>query len=96
MHALYISVLVLIVAALAIFAYQNNESVTLHYFRRSITLPMSLLIAGVYVLGMLSGWIAYHLTPCFLPWRGKSAGLNGCYGGPRVKITLLPSPPERG
>ena len=55
MRALY-SVLVLIAAALAIFAYQNNESVTLHYFRRSITLPMSLLIAGVYVLGMLSGW----------------------------------------
>jgi len=56
MRVLYISVLVLIVAALAIFAYQNNESVTLQYFRRSITLPMSLLIAAVYVLGMLSGW----------------------------------------
>ena len=56
MHALYISVLVLIVAALAIFAYQNNESVTLQFFRRSITLPMSLLIAAVYVLRMLSGW----------------------------------------
>ena len=56
MRALYISVLVLIVAALAILAYQNNESVTLQYFRRSIILPMSLLITAVYVLGMLSGW----------------------------------------
>jgi uncharacterized integral membrane protein len=56
MRALYISVLVLIVAALAIFAYQNDESITLHYFRRSISLPMSLLIVAVYVLGMLSGW----------------------------------------
>ena len=56
MRALYISVLILIVAALAIFAYQNNESVTLQYFRRSITLPISLLIVVVYVLGMLSGW----------------------------------------
>ena len=56
MRALYIAVLVLIVAALAIFACQNNESVTLQYFRHSITLPMSVLIAAVYVLGMLSGW----------------------------------------
>ena len=56
MRTLYISVLVLIVAALVIFAYQNNESVTLQYFRHSIALPMSVLIAAVYVLGMLSGW----------------------------------------
>ena len=56
MRALYITVLVLIVAALAIFAYQNDEGVTLRYFGRGITLPMSLLIAAVYVLGMLSGW----------------------------------------
>jgi uncharacterized integral membrane protein len=56
MRALYFCVLILIVAALAIFAYQNDESVTLQYFRRSITLPISLLIVVVYVLGMLSGW----------------------------------------
>ena len=56
MRALYISVLILIVAALAIFAYQNGDSVTLQYFHRSITLPMSLLIVVVYLLGMLSGW----------------------------------------
>ena len=56
MRAFYMFVLILIVAALALFAYQNNESVTLQYFRRSITLPMSLLIVIVYVLGMLSGW----------------------------------------
>jgi uncharacterized integral membrane protein len=56
MRALYISVLILIVAGLAIFAYQNNESVTLQYFHRSITLQMPLLILVVYVLGMLSGW----------------------------------------
>jgi uncharacterized integral membrane protein len=56
MRALYISVLILIVAALALFAYQNDESVTLQYFRRRITLPMSLLIVVVYVLGMVSGW----------------------------------------
>jgi uncharacterized integral membrane protein len=56
MRALYVLILVVIVAAVAIFAYQNDDSVTLRYFDRSMTLPMSLLIAAVYVLGMLSGW----------------------------------------
>jgi uncharacterized integral membrane protein len=56
-----------IVAALAIFAYQNNESVTLQYFCRSITLPMSLLIAAVYVLGMQSGWTVVGFLRC--SWR---------------------------
>jgi uncharacterized integral membrane protein len=56
MRALYISVLILILAALAIFAYQNHESVTLQYFHGSMTLSMPLLIFVVYVLGMLSGW----------------------------------------
>ena len=74
MHALYISVLVLIVAALAIFAYQNNESVTLQFFRRSITLPMSLLIAAVYVLGMLSGWtvVGFLAAPGGVRWSAHS------------------------
>jgi uncharacterized integral membrane protein len=56
MRALYIIVLIVIVAALGIFAYQNGDSVTLQCFHRSITLPMSLLIVVVYLLGMLSGW----------------------------------------
>jgi uncharacterized integral membrane protein len=56
MRAFYFLVLIVIVAALVIFAYQNGESVTLQYFHRSITLPISLLIVVVYVLGMLSGW----------------------------------------
>ena len=68
MRVLYFSVLVIIMAALAIFAYQNNESVTLQYFRRSITLPMSMLIAAVYVLGMLSGWTVVGFLR--RSWRG--------------------------
>ena len=74
MRALYICVLVLIVAALAIFAYQNNESVTLQFFRRSITLPMSLLIAAVYVLGMLSGWtvVGFLAAPGGVRWSAHS------------------------
>jgi uncharacterized integral membrane protein len=47
---------VAIAPALAIFAYRNDEIITLRYFRRGITLPISLLISAVHLLGILSGW----------------------------------------
>jgi uncharacterized integral membrane protein len=68
MRGLYVLILILIVAALALFAYQNGESVTLQYFQRSVTLPMSLLIVVVYLLGMLSGWTVVGFLR--RSWRG--------------------------
>jgi uncharacterized membrane protein YciS (DUF1049 family) len=56
MRFLYFLVLVIIIAALAVFAVQNNEPVTLNYLDRSVTSPLSWLIAAVYLLGMVSGW----------------------------------------
>jgi uncharacterized integral membrane protein len=56
MRVVCLLVLVLLIVAVAVFAYQNNDSVTLQYLNSSLSLPMSLLIAVVYVLGMLSGW----------------------------------------
>jgi uncharacterized membrane protein YciS (DUF1049 family) len=52
----YFLVLVLLVAAVSVFAWQNTEQVTLRYLDRSVTQPLSLLIAVFYFLGMLSGW----------------------------------------
>ncbi|MFL5240629.1 MAG: LapA family protein [Gemmataceae bacterium] len=56
MRLFYFLVLLAIVAVLAIFAFQNDEKVTLHFFDRSVSTPMSFLIGCVYLLGMLSGW----------------------------------------
>jgi putative membrane protein len=56
MRLFYFLVLLAIVAILAIFAFQNDETVSLRFFNRSIASPMSLLIGCVYLLGMLSGW----------------------------------------
>jgi uncharacterized membrane protein YciS (DUF1049 family) len=61
MRVIRILVLILLVAAVALFAYQNNDRVTLQYLNSSLTLPMSILIAAVYVLGMLSGWTVFGL-----------------------------------
>jgi lipopolysaccharide assembly protein A len=56
MRVVYFLILVLLVAAVGLFAWQNTEEVTLRYLDRSVTQPLSLLIAVVYFLGMLSGW----------------------------------------
>jgi uncharacterized integral membrane protein len=56
MRLFYFLILLAIVAIIAVFAVQNDESVTLHFFNRTIGSPMSFLIACVYFLGMLSGW----------------------------------------
>ena len=56
MRVVYFLILVIVVAAVAIFAVQNNESITLQYLDRSISTTLPLLIAAVYLLGMVSGW----------------------------------------
>ena len=56
MRLFYFLVLVVLVAAVGLFAWQNTEDVTLRYLDRSVTQPLSLLIAACYFLGMLSGW----------------------------------------
>ena len=56
MRLVYFVLLLIVVAAIVVFAVQNNEEVTLQYLDRSISCPVSLLIAVVYLLGMVSGW----------------------------------------
>lgn len=57
MRFLYILILLIVTAAVALFAVQNDERVTLHYLDRSLPwpIPLSLLIGAVYLLGMVSG-----------------------------------------
>jgi hypothetical protein len=54
MRYLYFIILVLLLASVVVFAVQNNEVVTLHFLDRSISCSMPLLVAAVYVLGMLT------------------------------------------
>ena len=49
-------VLAAAIAAVTVFAVQNDESVSIKYFDREISLPMAQLVGGVYALGMVSGW----------------------------------------
>ena len=56
MRVFYFLVLMLLLAAIGIFALQNRETITIQYFDRSVSSPLALLIGVVYLLGMVSGW----------------------------------------
>ena len=55
MRILYLVLLVLLVGIIALFALQNLQTITVSFFSWSATLPISLVVIGVYVLGMASG-----------------------------------------
>jgi uncharacterized integral membrane protein len=51
----YIALIVAFTALVLLFKVQNFESATVSLFSLSATLPVALLVIGVYVLGMLTG-----------------------------------------
>lgn len=55
MRYVYIVLSALLITAIVFFTIQNMQDLTVTLFSASITLPASLLIAIVYVLGMLTG-----------------------------------------
>jgi len=57
MRFVYAIVLLLFVAVIGLFAFQNQEPVTLTFLQGNLPpWPLALVIGLVYVLGMLSGW----------------------------------------
>jgi putative membrane protein len=52
---IYIALIVAFTALVLMFKVQNFETATVTFFSISITLPVALLLIGVYVLGMVSG-----------------------------------------
>jgi putative membrane protein len=56
MRIVYVIVLLLFLGVIGLFAYQNQEAVTLTFFQQSLVWPLALVIGVVYALGMLSGW----------------------------------------
>ena len=61
MRYAYIGLIVVFTALVLLFKFQNLETATVSLFSASITLPVSVLVFGVYVLGMLTGGCLYAL-----------------------------------
>ena len=47
--------LTFLTAAVLLFKFQNLSSVTLSFLSMNVTLPVSVMVIGVYVLGMVTG-----------------------------------------
>jgi len=65
--------IVAITAIVLLFKIQNFTAVTVSLLGASVTMPVSLLIAGVYVLGMLTGSALLGLLRSFLTGAMRKA-----------------------
>ena len=61
MRFVYITLIVVFTAIVALFKVQNLEAVTVSLLSASVTLPISVLVLLIYVLGMLTGGILLAL-----------------------------------
>ena len=55
MRYVYMALIAILGAIVILFKVQNLESVTVSLFSASVTLPVSVLVLLIYVLGMLTG-----------------------------------------
>ena len=66
MRYVYVGLIVVFTALVLLFKFQNLETATVSLFSASVTLPVSVLVFGVYVLGMLTGGCLYALHKSWL------------------------------
>lgn len=62
MRWINIAVVVLLVAAILIFALQNLELATVSFLQFRVSAPLALLAIVIYVLGMVTGGSAWSLV----------------------------------
>ncbi|MBO9354838.1 DUF1049 domain-containing protein [Bordetella petrii] len=62
MRYLYLALVVVLTAIVLSFKIQNFDSVTLSFWSSSLTLPASVLVIGVYILGMFTGGFLLSLV----------------------------------
>jgi lipopolysaccharide assembly protein A len=67
----YVGLIVVFTALVLLFKFQNLETVTVSLFSSSITLPVSVLVVGIYALGMLTGGFVLALLRS---WIGGARG----------------------
>jgi uncharacterized integral membrane protein len=66
MRYVYAVLIIVITTTVLLFKIQNISLVTVSLLNMSLTLPASLLIVGVYVLGMLTGSALWSLLRSWL------------------------------
>jgi uncharacterized integral membrane protein len=62
MRYVYLAIILVLMAAVLAFTLQNLASVTVTFLNMSVTLPVTLLVLVVYLLGMLTGGALWGLV----------------------------------
>jgi len=62
MRYVYLALLVALAAVFFLFKFQNLDTVTVQFLSASLTLPLSVLLLAVYVLGMFTGGVLLSLV----------------------------------
>ena len=73
MRGVYVALIVVFTAVVLLFKIQNLDSATVTLFSMSMTLPVSVLVVGVYVLGMLTGGF---LVSLLRSWMRGARGVD--------------------
>jgi putative membrane protein len=60
-RSLYLAIIVVFVAAVIIFAFQNTQTVDVSFLTLAFRMPLAILIFVVYVLGAATGGSLYAL-----------------------------------
>jgi uncharacterized integral membrane protein len=69
----YIGLIVAFTALVLLFKVQNLETVTVSLFSASLSLPVSVLLVGIYLLGMFTGGFVLALLRSWIGGvRGRS------------------------
>ena len=73
MRYVYIGLIIAFTALVLLFKVQNLETVTVSLFSASLSLPVSVLLVGIYLLGMFTGGFVLAL---WRSWIGGARGRN--------------------
>jgi uncharacterized integral membrane protein len=56
LRVFYLLILILLVGAIGVFAYQNAEAVSVQFLNWAVSTPIAAVAGAAYLLGMVSGW----------------------------------------
>ena len=73
MRYVYLVLIVAFTAMVLLFKFQNLDAVTISLFSASLTLPLSVLVITIYVLGMVTGGFIVSLLKSWIRGARGSA-----------------------
>ncbi len=75
MRTIYLAIIVVFVAALIIFLFQNTQSVSVAFLTLAVSMPLAVLVFVVYLLGAATGGSLFGLL---------RRSYSGSWGSPGV------------